>query len=222
MRLWRLSCLVVFLPALFVATQVPGVADDSIAKPDEAVWNEKPPATCLQRMSEDFVPMTRSERVGFAINSMLGPAAFLDSAARAGINHLEDTPKEWQQGARGYGRRYGSAYGELFIGQSIEHATSIVLHEDNRYFASGERGFGRRLKYAIASTFLARHDNGTRSFSFSGIGGAAGAVFISRAWQPRSTTTAGDAAVSFGLELGTRAGLNVVREFLPRFGRFLR
>ena len=205
---------------LFFALQVRVVADDSIAKLDGR--KEKPSPGCLQRMSEDFNPMTRSERVAFAMNSMFGPAAFLSAGARAGFNQLDDSPKEWRQGAKGYGRRYGDAYGEFFISQSIEHATSIVLHEDNRYFASGEHGFGRRLKYAIASTFLARHDNGSRVFSFSAIGGAAGSVFISRAWQPRSTTTAGDAAVAFGLEIGARAGLNVAREFLPRFGRFLR
>jgi hypothetical protein len=44
---------------------------------------------------------------------------------------------------------------------------------------------------------------------------AAGAAFISRAWQPRSTTTAGDGAVNFGLTMASDASFNIFREFWP-------
>ena len=69
------------------------------------------------------------------------------------------------------------------------------------------------------STFLARHDNGSRSFSFSRIGGTAGSAFISREWQPPSTTSAGDGAVVFGLNMATQVGFNVFREFWPDMKR---
>ena len=72
------------------------------------------------------------------------------------------------------------------------------------------------------STLLARHDNGNTYFSFSRMGGAAGAAFISREWQPRSTTTAGDGAVSFGISMGSDVGFNVVREFWPGLRRHRR
>ena len=51
----------------------------------------------------------------------------------------------------------------LSEGQTVEVATlgrdnvfgaSAALHEDNRYFASGETGFFRRTKYAVMSTLL--------------------------------------------------------------------
>ena len=74
-------------------------------------------------------------------------------------------------------------------------------------------------KYAVVSTFLARHDNGNQYFSFSRIGSAAGTAFISREWQPRSTTTAGDGAVSFGISMGSDVGFNIVREFWPGLRR---
>src|SRR5207248_1762003 len=130
-------------------------------------------------------------------------------------------PQEWGQGAKGFGRRYGSDYAQLIIGQTIENGLAFGLHEDNRYFESGKRGIGR-LGYALESAFLARHDNGSRSISISAIGGAAGAAFISRAWQPHSTTSMGEGATSFGVSMGVRAGMNVAREFLPRkLRRFL-
>jgi len=117
--------------------------------------------------------------------------------------------------------RMGSAYGGFFIGQTIQHSVAFGLHEDNRYFALRRGGFAHRLGYALSSTVLARHDNGSRWISISGIGGAAGGAFISRAWQPPSTASAGDGAVAFGVTMAGRAGLNVLREFVPRLGKFL-
>ena len=178
---------------------------------------------CVQRMAEDFVPATRSERLAYAINGVIGPTAFVYTAIRAGINQADDKPNEWGQGAAGFGRRFASAYGEHFVSETLEHGIAFALHEDNRYFASGEQGFGRRLKYALASTFLTRHDDGSLSIGLSSIGSAAGMAFISRVWQPRSTRSAGDGAVTFGLTIATRAAFNVVREFSPRlFGRMFR
>lgn len=172
---------------------------------------------CLVRMAEDFVPMTRSERVAYATDSAVGRPAFIYAAMRAGINQGMDRPSEWGQGARGFGLRMGSIYGGYFIDQVFEQGIAYLRHEDNRYFASGEHGFGRRLAYSAMSTIAARRDDGSRTVSLSVIGGAAGAAFVSRAWQPRSNTSAGDAAVAFGLTMGTRFVMNIMREFSPRF-----
>jgi hypothetical protein len=184
---------------------------------------EKPPADCLYRTAEDFVPMTRSERIAEARTAVASTTPFIYSAIRAGIDQGHNRPREWGKDVEGFGLRYGSIYAENFIGQTFQQGVSYALHEDNRYFASGKRNVVRRFGYAIASTLLARYDDGSRSISVSAIGGAATGAFISRAWQPRSTTSAGDAAVSFGLTMATRAGINVLREFSPRFiGRILR
>jgi hypothetical protein len=164
--------------------------------------------------AEDFVPMTTSERLAHYVYSLAGPQAFLYSAAQAGLNQLRNEPEEWRQRAQGYGERYASAYAQRVIGATVGNGLAFALHEDNRYFKSGKTGFGR-MTYAVASAFLARHDDGSRSISVSGIGGTAAGAFISRSWQPTSTTSIGSGAVSFGIAMGVRAGLNVVREFLP-------
>jgi len=166
--------------------------------------------------------MTRSERFRDYLIRVAGPQPFITAAAAAGISQAEGTPKEWAGGAEGYGKRIGSAFAQHFIRGTLEYGVSAALHEDNRYFVSGQTGFFRRTKYAIVSTLLARHDNGDQSFSFSRIGSAAGATFISRAWQPRSTTSAGDGAVSFGISVGSDIGFNIFREFWPGLRRHRR
>jgi hypothetical protein len=173
------------------------------------------------RNADDFVPMTRSERAAHYVHALFGSEAFVLSAARAGVGQLRNSPHEWGQGAEGFGSRYGSAYAQRIIGQTIENGLALGLNEDNRYFRSGKHGIGR-LGYAVTSAFLARHYDGTRYISFSAIGGAAGSAFISRAWQPRSISSMGSGARSFGIGMGVRVGLNIGREFLPNWiGKFL-
>ncbi len=173
------------------------------------------------RRADDFVPMTRSERAAHYVHALFGSEAFVLSAARAGVGQLRNSPHEWGQGAEGFGSRYGSAYAQRIIGQTIENGLALGLNEDNRYFRSGKHGIGR-LGYAVTSAFLARHYDGTRYISFSAIGGAAGSAFISRAWQPRSISSMGSGARSFGIGMGVRVGLNIGREFLPNWiGKFL-
>jgi hypothetical protein len=166
------------------------------------------------RQADEFVPMTRSERGAQYAYSLFGPQAFLYSAVQAGFSQLSNSPEEWRRGAEGYGKRYGSAFAQHFIATTIGNTIAFGLHEDNRYFKSGKTGMGR-LGYAITSSFLARHDDGSRFISFSQIGGTAAGAFISRTWQPPSTGSMGSGAVSFGIGIGVRAALNVAREFLP-------
>jgi hypothetical protein len=183
--------------------------------------NVSAPAQSRVLEADNFVPMTRRERAAHYAHALFGPQAFVFSAASAGIGQLRDVPHEWGQGAEGFGDRFGSAYAQRIIGQTLENGVAFGLHEDNRYFRSGKYGIGR-LGYAITSAFLARHNDGSRSISISALGGGAGSAFISRAWQPRSTSSAADGATSFGVQIGVRIGLNVAREFFPpRIGKFL-
>jgi hypothetical protein len=206
----------------FPALLVLGAAiSANVALAGDGQENDAPTAVSSPR-PRGFAPMTRGERFRNYLDRVAGPQPFITAVATAGISQAEDTPKEWGGGAEGYGKRIGDAYAQHFIRGTMEYGVSATLHEDNRYFVSGQTGFFRRTKYAVVCTLLARHDNGDQSFSFSRIGSAAGAAFISRAWQPRSTTGAGDGAVSFGISVASDIGFNVFREFWPGLRRHRR
>jgi len=162
-----------------------------------------------------YVPLTERERLRLYLKKLASPEAVFRSAAGAGIDQAMDSPKEWGQGGLGYGRRFGSAYAEHIVRETLVFGSSSVLHEDNHYIRSGETGFAKRLKYALESSILARHDDGTRHLSISKIGSFVGASFIWRIWQPPSTNSPGDAAENFGIAMGVSAGFDVAREFLP-------
>ncbi len=153
-----------------------------------AVADDRPesgaPSAILSTVSRSaapptFAPSTRSERFRSYLIGVAGPRSFITAAATPGFSQAEGTPKEWGRGAEGYGKRIGCAFAQHFMRGTLEYAVSAALHEDNRYFVSGQAAFFRRTKYAVLNTLLARHDNGDRSFYFSHIGSAVGAAFIS-------------------------------------------
>ena|SRR5215469_3464459 len=163
-----------------------------------------------------YEPLTASERWRRFFIGALGPEAILRAGAGAGISQLNNTPKEWRQGSEAYGERFGSDLAEHVIRKTMESGAAAVLHEDNRYFPSTDTGFGRRLKHAVFSTFVARNDAGQEHLAYSRLGSAVGASFISRIWQPPSQNKSGDAATNFGFTMGVDVGWNVFREFCPK------
>jgi hypothetical protein len=160
--------------------------------------------------------ITGGDRLRWYLKSTISPLSFVTSAASAGFGQWRDSPKEWPQGAEGYGLRFASSYGEHVVRETLLFGTSSALHEDNRYLRSGESDLRPRIRNAVGSTFLARREDGSRRVSFSRIGAFAGAALISRLWQPKSTHSPRGAAVNFGTSIGLAAAINVVREFWPR------
>jgi hypothetical protein len=150
---------------------------------------------------------------------MTNPLGSAKAGFSAGIDQIKDKPSEWEQGASGYGKRFANILGQYSIQRTVTFGLDSVLHEDNRYFNSGKKGFWPRTGYAVASGLLARHDDGTRHPSISQIGGVAAGAFLSRFWQPPSQHSAGDGAVSFGISMGSNMGFGIVKEFLPDLGR---
>jgi hypothetical protein len=171
------------------------------------------------KKSNEFVPMTQAERNRRYFKTMVNPLGFVKSGFSAGIDQANDKPREWEQGASGYGKRFANILGQYSIQRTVTYGLGSALHEDNRYFNSGKKGFWPRTGYALTSGILARHDDGSRHFSISQVGGVAAGAFLARVWLPPSQSSAGDGAVSFGITMGSNAGFGIVKEFLPDLGR---
>lgn len=147
----------------------------------------------------------------------LGPKAVVMAGAGAGINQATNTPKEWGQGAAGFGRRFGSAFAKHVVQKGIQYPVARMLHEEISYRPSGKHGFGPRTKYALMGVVVTHKTNGNhgRTVNAGEISGAVGSGLISRLWQPASVRTVGAGFSSAGTSLAVDAGLNMVREFWP-------
>ena len=159
--------------------------------------------------------LTEAKRFHLYLLSTGGPIPILGEAIGAGVSQWENSPEEWGQGWNAYGERLGSNLAYNGIRQTITYGTSVVLHEDNRYFASHKNGFWARTGYAALSTVVAEHPDGSRVFSVSAVTGIIGASAISSIWGPPSWKGVGNIADNAGISFLTTAGFNIVREFLP-------
>ena len=196
------------LAAVFLAESLRGQTTGDANRASE------PPSAALAVRST-YVPITPKERLHYYFRHMFNVESVFRASVGAGINQGLDTPHEWGQGAEGYGRRFASIYGEHIVQSTVMYGASVILREDNRYFRSGESGFGARFKYAVESTVLARHNDGSRHLSISRMSSYVAAAAISRLWQPPSGRGASHAAELFGIAVGVEAGFNLAREFLP-------
>ena len=162
-----------------------------------------------------YTPPTAHQRIMNYLKGTVDPMSFVRSAASAGLGQWRDRPKEWGEGWEAYGKRYLSSYAEHITTATLLYGTSSLFHEDNRYIRSTETGFQPRLRYALESSILARHEDGSRHLSISKISSFLGAALISRSWQPHSSRGMRAAGTNFAVSMGVSAGFDVVREFLP-------
>jgi hypothetical protein len=174
---------------------------------------QSPPAPS----SATIAPLTVPEKFESRILSTFGPTKLIVVGFEAAYDQATNTPSEWKQGAEGYGKRYASQFGESASRQMFAFGLEATLHQDPRYFPSGEKGFWRRTKNALKQTLVARRDSGTDQFAYARIGSALGAAFLANTWQPRSTDTTGNAFSTFGVTIAGDAAYNFIQEFIPRF-----
>ena len=164
-------------------------------------------------------PLTERERFRQYLKNTVGLVPLVRVFAGAGISQWRNSPMEWGQGGSGYGKRLVNNLGYNAVKSTISYGTSMMFHEDNRYFPSGKRGVWPRTVYAITSPVMARHDDGRRSVSVSSVSGIVGASLISRAWSPPNRRGVGNVVRSAAITFGITAGFDFVGEFVPNLIR---
>ena len=204
-------------------------ADRTVVQPaDPAAIQPAPAASGLVAETiewlspEEPTPLTAGRRWHDYWIATIVPGTILNEGVAAGFGQWENSPPEWGQGGRGYGKRFANDMAYNAVRNTLTYGTSVLFHEDNRYFASGKRTVAGRIAHALASPVTARRTGGQRSISISGVTGIVGVSLISRAWSPASWQGAGNVAISAGLTFAGTAGFNLVREFVPDIVRHFR
>ena len=169
-----------------------------------------------------YVPMGVEDKLKVHVNRVIQPTNFLKSAAGAGIQQLRDTPREWGQGAEGYGKRVGSSVAFGAAKNMVQFAMDSTLHEDPRYFPTGKKSVKERAIYAALQAVRCRTDSGRTRFAYSRVGSALSAGFISNVWEPDRVATVPQAFVRAAESIGLDAGSNVFKEFWPDIKKKLR
>jgi hypothetical protein len=171
---------------------------------------------------DDFQPLTAREKFKIASQDSFDRGTFALAGLFAGEAQLSNSNRSFGQGAAGYGRYFGTAYGDLLIGNYMsEGVFPTILHQDPRYFRRGTGAGWSRLGYAMGQTFFAHGDSGRVQFNYSEIAGNSVAVAISNTYYS-DNRTAGEAVSKLGMQLGVDMAANVLKEFWPDLQRKFR
>lgn len=171
-------------------------------------------STTTQTTTLDYVFPTPEERFKRYVKSTVGPTRLAWTAASAGINQWTNHPEEWEQGAKGYGRRYASAFGENAIQQTVIYGLDSAMGLDTGFQRSKRTGFFPRFKDALLQNVTSRTKSGNRVISVPRLAGVyTGAITARETWYPERYS------YKDGLRSGTKAlltgfGINLVREFV--------
>ncbi len=114
-----------------------------------------------------------------------GPIAILGSAFGGLLEHSHNRPPEWLKTPGGYGRRWGSKFGEHVISTSTLYVVSAAFKQDPTYYKCECAGFGRRLGHAIISGITALSEDDKRQFAPGRVlGPLAGGMVSANTWYP--------------------------------------
>lgn len=142
----------------------------------------------------------------------------------AAVSQAENSEPGYGQGWAGYAKRYDAAFGDGTIENFWTGAIlPSVLHQDPRFYQSGQGGFWHRTGYAVSRIFITRTDSGDETFNASEVfGSAISSAFSVYTYHPRSDRTLGNTASVWGTSVGYDTITIVVKEFWPDIRRKLR
>ena len=164
-----------------------------------------------------YQPISAKHKLWIGFKDSFDYPVYFTSALFAGLNQLEDTSPQFGQGLEGYAKRYAVSYADQTLGNMMsESLFPIMFKQDPRYFRVGKNGGSakKRIGYAVTRVLICRSDTGANAFNFSEIGGNATAVAISNLYYTDNRNVY-DNVQKFGIQVGTDALSNVLKEFWP-------
>ena len=171
---------------------------------------------------QNYEPMTSGQKFKLASQDSFDRGTVALAAVFAGEGQLTNSNPSFGQGAAGFGRYFGTAFGDFVIGDYMtESVIPTLLHQDPRYFRRGTGSGWSRLGYAMEQIFRTHRDAGGTQFNYSEVIGNSTAVAISNAYYA-DNRTAGDGVSKLGIQIGVDMAGNILKEFWPELERKFR
>jgi len=208
-----------------VANQTPG--DQAPAKPASSSPAEKIPGASLynllQKKSVVFPDIAASdERLSSGAKFKL----FVDNSGSvhtiswavlgSAIAQADNSPTGYGQGWDAYAKRFGASMARQasseFFGTFV---IASALHLDPRFYPEVNPSLAHAAKYSVKTVFIMRNDEGREVIGWSRLVGPLMSESLANVYWPERNRTVGDTFFRYGLDLATRAGGNMLREYWP-------
>jgi len=161
-------------------------------------------------------PMTAGQKFRMSFRTIIDPANFAIAGIIAGAEQATNAFPGYNQGAEGFGKRYGATLADGTVGALLGGAVfPALLHQDPRYFYKGTGSITSRALYAIAAAFICRGDNGKWQPNYSSVLGDIATGAVSQTYYPASNRNGAAQVVEIGLINAAEDGFsNLLEEFV--------
>ena len=167
----------------------PGAAETDQAQPtvQQVSETEKPavndggggagPDTPATQLTEYKRP-NATQRFRHYANSVAGPLALTGYVATAALLTWRDSPTEWQNKWKGFGRRTANVVGKNVITSTTVYGLDEALKVDSKFYLSRDRSVAARLRNSVFSAVTARNEKGKRVVGIPRLAGGFAAEVI--------------------------------------------
>lgn len=226
---WRISSAVGRILILALPIGLPCRAQETEAPKPQAA--ETTQAVNVNWLYGAFVPkdvplVTLTGRQRFKLylaQSFTTPGIYIKSTIFSLSAQISNSPPEWGDGLAGYGRRWGSRYGQSLIQNTLSSAGNALLGYEPRYDRCRCTGFWPRTGHAFLRNFVTynRTEKELRP-QFALYAAALGSGAISTAWYPSKPNAWVEGYQAMILQAGWGVASNWVGEFAPEIERILK
>src|ERR1700692_2231928 len=132
------------------------------------------------------------------------------------IGQADNSPTGFGQGWDGYAKRFGASMARQasseFFGTFV---IASALHLDPLFHSEVNPSFSQAAKYSVQRVFIMRRDDGRETVAWSRLVGPLMSETLANVYWPERNRTVGDTLLRYGVDLATRAGGNMLREYWP-------
>lgn len=163
-----------------------------------------------------YTPMTSREKFEGWARHTYSFDMFSGAAIDSLILQATGGYRDYGGGMQGYAKRYGTtllaAEATSLFGRWI---FPTILHQDPRYFPSGETNVWDRMAYAASRTVITRSDSGRNVFNSSLILTLLFSSALANGYKPNYDESFQATMANTFAGLGTTAQMNLLNEFWP-------
>jgi hypothetical protein len=163
-------------------------------------------------------PLSTGRKFELFVDNSLSVHTLTWAAVGSSFAQWDNSPTGRGQGWDGYTKRFGSSIARQassnFFGTFV---LASALHQDPRFYPEIKPGLAHAMKYSGERVFMTRNDDGRDVVNWSGLAGPLLAEGLANVYWPERNRSVGDTFLRYGLDLATRVGGNMLREYWPVF-----
>lgn len=142
----------------FTFQKVTFQGNDQSRMNDNLAWSLYEP---IRIAPEQLTPLTNRDRFSlFSAKTLTKTQPYVSSAMAAAFSQFFSPNNIWGRGSEKFGNRFEASFVQRFVTYGMQSSFAAALHEDLRYRPSTETGVLKRMRYAVARTFVLQTSRG--------------------------------------------------------------